>query len=779
MLVVVEKTAQEVVLEGEPLARGGEAGIYPLPGSADLLAKIYHRPSPAHGDKLAAMIADPPEDPMITRGHVSIAWPIDRIVAPGGQARCIGYLMRRVEKARPIIEFYNPRSRLQLCPHFHFGYLLRTARNLATAVRAIHERGHVIGDVNESNILTTIQALVTMVDTDSFQVRVGTRVHRCLVGKMEYTPPELQGSRFADVDRTPEHDVFGLAVLIFQLLMQGMHPFAGIYTGAGEPAGVGNRIAEGMWPYARTRAVPYFPNPHAPPFEVLPSAVQEMMRRCFEEGHLHPSLRPDALSWQRTLQEGEKELGSCSVNPQHVFPPGLPACPWCELARRHRRDPFPQRTAMPREGRVDGPSGSPAGDGLLEVLPADPVPIPPMPRTRLVEVTPVHLPEMLPVVEVFPVERSSAQANGERSAVSLYAPAQRGRTRLNTQKIDPALLPSPLPSNLIAWAITLTAGVVVVAVVLFFVVRKQILTGKEDRNVLRGHTQAVTCVVIAPEGHEALSGGNDGTVRFWHITREEQIGKVLQQGAPVRCVAFNPRDDHQVLSGGMDRKLRLWDLEQFTEVRVFEGHRDSVTCAAFTPDGMLAVSGSADQTLRVWEVKSGKELWRCEPLGTEIAGLAIARDGKMVICGCRDNVVRVWDLDPRGGMMLKKHDCTGHLDHVTAVAFSQDGKFFFSASYDETARMWDARTFREIHVFRGHNNVVEGLAVSPDGGRLLTASRDRTVRLWDTQTGQEIDSFTQHRDSVLCVAFSRDGAFSLSGGEDLVIRKWLLPATGK
>ena len=62
--------------------------------------------------------------------------------------------MRRVDKVRRILEFYNPRSRLQTCPLFHYGYLLRTARNLAAAVRAVHERGYVIGDVNESNILT-------------------------------------------------------------------------------------------------------------------------------------------------------------------------------------------------------------------------------------------------------------------------------------------------------------------------------------------------------------------------------------------------------------------------------------------------------------------------------------------------------------------------------------------------------------------------------------------------------------------------------------------------
>src|SRR5436305_1951244 len=96
---------------------------------------------------------------------------------------------------------------------------------------ALHSRDYVVGDVNESNILVADTALITVVDTDSFQVRDpdGKTVFHCPVAKPEFTPPELQGRQLHDVDRVPAHDRFGLAVLIFQLLMEGTHPFAGIY----------------------------------------------------------------------------------------------------------------------------------------------------------------------------------------------------------------------------------------------------------------------------------------------------------------------------------------------------------------------------------------------------------------------------------------------------------------------------------------------------------------------------------------------------------------------
>jgi hypothetical protein len=44
-------------------------------------------------------------------------------------------------------------------------------------------------------------------------------------------PPELQGKRLDQVTRTSNHDSFGMAVLVFNLLFMGRHPFAGKYLG--------------------------------------------------------------------------------------------------------------------------------------------------------------------------------------------------------------------------------------------------------------------------------------------------------------------------------------------------------------------------------------------------------------------------------------------------------------------------------------------------------------------------------------------------------------------
>lgn len=346
MKLLLEHGGQSIQTLDSPFARGGEACLYALTGTDLLLAKIYHRPTAERGHKLQAMIANPPVDPMASRGHPSIAWPVDRLFTEDNPAQFVGYVMPRVDNMRQVFSFYNPRTRRKVCPLFHYRYLVRTARNLAAAFRALHERGYVVGDVNESNVLVSETALVTLVDTDSFQVTADGVVHRCPVGKPEYTPPELQGVRFREVDRKPEHDNFGLAVLIFLLLMEGTHPYAGRYTQPGDVPPIPDRIQGGHFPYSSLRRGPYEPMSTAPPIGILHPEVRNLVRQCFEQGFTHPASRPSAADWQQALDHAENSLTTCKTNPQHVFRTGFGACPWCQRAERLGFDTYPSREAV-------------------------------------------------------------------------------------------------------------------------------------------------------------------------------------------------------------------------------------------------------------------------------------------------------------------------------------------------------------------------------------------------------------------------------------------------
>lgn len=377
-------TGQPLTLQETPFG-GGEGKIYRIQEAPHLLAKIYHpnRRTRDRLDKLRAMLANSPiapDDPA-----PAIAWPLDLIVTADAPHEVLGFLMPRVADARPLHHFYTPKTRRQELFGLTYRYLLRMGRNLAAAVWALHDRGYVIGDVNESNVLAAQTTLVSLVDTDSFQVRDRLRRHtfRCGVGKPDYTPPELQGVNFQSLDREPEHDNFGLAVLLFQLLMEGTHPFDGRYGGGGDPPPKEARIAAGHFPHG-LRPGPYKPKPIAPPFDTLDPKLQVLFRRAFETGYRDPQGRPTPRDWVSALEAAEQNLVTCTVNDRHVYGGHLKGCPWCQRTAQFKgRDPFPSRTAVLRGEHLQ-PVRVPRRPRLLGK--ADPNYLPTAARSRVVAI---------------------------------------------------------------------------------------------------------------------------------------------------------------------------------------------------------------------------------------------------------------------------------------------------------------------------------------------------------------------------------------------------------
>jgi hypothetical protein len=318
---------------GDSVGHGGEAIVYRIAGQATLLAKIYEpAPRPNYAGKLGWMVNYPPENPTERLEHASLAWPGGLLY--DARRRLKGYWMPYIQRAVPILEVYNPRRRAEVLPQFDRRYLLRTARNLAAALSALHNSGYVAGDLNESNILVTPTALITLIDTDSFQVSEDHEgsliVHPCPVGKPEYTPPELQGQSLAEIVRQPDHDAFGLAVLIFQLLMDGSHPFRAQWLAPGDPPPLEVRIANGAYPYLEAPQYPVRPPKNAPGIETLHPWLVELFRRCFVDGHRDPRWRPGPDLWVRTLSDVEQSLIICSAG--HYYFSHLASCPYCALA---------------------------------------------------------------------------------------------------------------------------------------------------------------------------------------------------------------------------------------------------------------------------------------------------------------------------------------------------------------------------------------------------------------------------------------------------------------
>lgn len=325
-----------VRLPAKPFATGGEGAVFDVVGRPDLVAKLYSKPqSKERCDKLRAMANLCKPDLLKIA-----AWPTATL-SNGNPAAVEGILMPRIADHKEIHHLYSVAQRKKDFPEVDWGFLLHTARNCAIAFESIHGHGHVVGDVNQKNVMVSKKGIVALVDCDSFQVKEGTRIFRCGVGVAEYTPQELQGRRFTDLDRNANHDLFGLAVMVFQLLMMGRHPYSGVPTVTFDIP-IEKAIQDGLYAYARNPSK-LKPPPHVPPLAMLDVPTRQLFERAFGSHQ-----RPTAAEWRVVLDASMKGLQRCKNDPKHSYPVAG-NCPWCQLIAAARLMFF-----VPSQGAADG-----------------------------------------------------------------------------------------------------------------------------------------------------------------------------------------------------------------------------------------------------------------------------------------------------------------------------------------------------------------------------------------------------------------------------------------
>src|SRR5262245_23456987 len=331
-----------------PVASGGEANIYSVRGDKSLLAKVYIKPTVERAEKLACMLANPPRNPTEAQNHRSYAWPT-ALISSRASDKVIGFLMPRVTDVKCIFDFYNPCQRRQTSTYFDYRYLNQTRSTIAGIMAELHSKRYVVGDVSQKNVFVSDSALVTLLDTDSFQIRdpKSGQLHRCYVRSPGFIAPEAFKVNPIGAQRQVEEDLFGLGVLVFHLLMEGVHPFSCLYPESDEPPRIQQSIVLGNFAPGRP-AAPFKPIPTAPPFDMLAPGLRQLFIRCFVDGHTTPSARPTAKEWQKELSKASQELKVCSRNSQHHYAPHLgDACPWCARIGQGFRDSFPPHPPPP------------------------------------------------------------------------------------------------------------------------------------------------------------------------------------------------------------------------------------------------------------------------------------------------------------------------------------------------------------------------------------------------------------------------------------------------
>ncbi|MBI4914639.1 MAG: WD40 repeat domain-containing protein [Acidobacteria bacterium] len=319
----------------------------------------------------------------------------------------------------------------------------------------------------------------------------------------------------------------------------------------------------------------------------------------------------------------------------------------------------------------------------------------------------------------------------------------------------------------------------------------------------------------------------DGAIVAWQsrahsiCVRDLEAGRTLlcavrQELRDSTCGFYHPGNfvvssDGRAVAEIRDR-LRLWSA--VTGRMVFEvGGRETLACAALSPDGSLLASGSKVGRIRLWDATTGEELLRSDEglelvasrLAWSSAGddlLAIDVDGSAAVIHAATTaapVIRGVNLDP--GERVLDFSADGRLVAVvnrdlplgirppesddavrvlapdrsivtaSCAAFTPNGEFLASAhgpgpgTPKPVIRLWDVATGAVAVEVTSDAYAIERLVFSPDGRRLASIGRGGELELWTASGLLPIRTGRPAGERIRGIAFSPgDGSVVSWGG---------------
>jgi DNA-binding helix-hairpin-helix protein with protein kinase domain len=343
---------------GERLGAGAQGTVYAMPDTDGIAVKLYFRPTDELNDRVSGLARLGEARGLVQwqpESGIQIAWPAAIVQSESAQVR--GFVMPRVRRATLLHSYLNPGVRTDGVRGVTWATKVRLARLIAETFDQLHTCGLVIGDISPGNIMVATEDTddgrtafgIALIDCDGIQfIDLDTGCpYPALTVTPEYSSPEAL--RDGTGSLTVAHDLFGLAVLICQLLMEGQHPYDGV-TADGTDDGIRGNIASGACrPFAheRFRPVAFDLN-----LDILGPALTGLAQRALIDGHIDPIRRPTAVEWRNVLARIDGGLMGCRHNPSHFYQGSLTDCIWCARSDGGFGEHYPLEHDGPRVAAV-------------------------------------------------------------------------------------------------------------------------------------------------------------------------------------------------------------------------------------------------------------------------------------------------------------------------------------------------------------------------------------------------------------------------------------------
>lgn len=316
------------------IGRGGEGEIFLVMLAGQQYAlKLYFKPNEEKREKITAMLENSPDDAVVklnSMSFIQLAWPVG-VAYKGGQF--VGFVMPYVDLSHSsTLDFYlDQRLYEEKFKHvpLTLSYRIEIARNLAGVIKALHARNHFFIDFKPQNVRVYDRYhLISLIDCDGFSISgLNNRRFPASSYSSEYICPSAIKNNSQPASLAVDQDLFALAVVIFQILNFGIHPFSGLIVKGDGATTTDEKVEKGYYPYGKIEHPNIKPIKNSAHF-----TFSDELRTLFDQS-FGSSTPVSVNKWIEVLDKllSQKLLVKCSSFPtsaEHIHFDGK-ECPAC------------------------------------------------------------------------------------------------------------------------------------------------------------------------------------------------------------------------------------------------------------------------------------------------------------------------------------------------------------------------------------------------------------------------------------------------------------------
>ncbi len=295
------------------------------------VVKLLHTPQKTNEEKIKKMC-----EVQQLKNEKNICWPLDCLYDDNETFR--GYLMRSAPTAaQPFTTLFNSKS-YELLGTTN---TVTVAQNLIRVVGKLHQNGILLCDFNPNNFMLDMNTYeVYAIDTDNFQFETynGEQYKRDVACSL-YLDSKIQ----LDIERlkkrgikseeiitklpygifTYKTDMFSLMILVFQVLMNGVHPYTGMFDGKNIIEQ--KNIIESYMPYFGTGKKTDLGH-NRPPIQVLNNELYLMFYQAFLKDRTYSE-----NELLEALARYKNQLTERCIHEHYIQKDLKACCPWCKI----------------------------------------------------------------------------------------------------------------------------------------------------------------------------------------------------------------------------------------------------------------------------------------------------------------------------------------------------------------------------------------------------------------------------------------------------------------